>query len=264
MKKSLLALGAIVVGLVLAGASCSRQAVQVPTPSTGGGVEAQAVEIKLANNDRLGRFFTDAQGMTLYIFTKDTADKSVCEGPCLAAWPAFYGDEVIVPAGLNQNDFGVTTRSNGRNMITYKGWPLYYYYLDQKPGDVLGEGVNNVWFVVKADYGLLYSTDTANYLVDEAGKTLYYFKNDTKDKSVCAGQCLVNWPAYLDGDDFIPSTLNKSDFGEITRDGGQKQSTYKGWPLYYYIGDEKRGDKKGQGLNDVWFVIDPVALAPAK
>ena len=31
--------------------------------------------------------FTDAKGMTLYTFDKDTAGKSACNGPCAANWP---------------------------------------------------------------------------------------------------------------------------------------------------------------------------------
>ncbi|MGW8323142.1 MAG: hypothetical protein ACWGSD_16460, partial [Thermodesulfobacteriota bacterium] len=41
------------------------------------------------------------------------------------------------------------------------------------------------------------------------------------------------------------------------RDDGTKQSTFRGYPLYYWSGDEKEGDTNGQGVKNVWFVIDP-------
>ena len=44
--------------------------------------------------------------------------------------------------------------------------------------------------------------------------------------------------------------------GTITRADGTVQSTYNGWPLYYFSGDSAAGDVNGQGVNDVWWVLD--------
>lgn len=43
----------------------------------------------------------------------------------------------------------------------------------------------------------------------------------------------------------------------MTREDGAEQVTYGGWPLYHFAGDEAPGDTNGQGVNDVWFVVDP-------
>jgi alpha-glucoside transport system substrate-binding protein len=40
------------------------------------------------------------------------------------------------------------------------------------------------------------------------------------------------------------------------------QTTYKGWPLYYFVNDQAAGDTLGQGVNNVWFVIDPANFPP--
>jgi len=104
--------------------------------------------------------------------------------------------------------------------------------------------------------------EVGKYLTDAAGKTLYWFKKDAPDKSACAGPCVEKWPLYYREAVAPPAGLNTADFGAITRADGQKQSTFRGFPLYYWMGDAKPGDTAGQGLNDVWFVIDPGNFPP--
>ena len=104
-------------------------------------------------------------------------------------------------------------------------------------------------------------------LVDASGKTLYYFAKDTPGAgtSTCAGTCLAIWPAFHVTAVKISPPLNTADFGEITRADGQKQTTWKGRPLYSYANDAASGDAKGYGINNLWYVISPsgiVTLAP--
>jgi len=96
-----------------------------------------------------------------------------------------------------------------------------------------------------------------SYLVDGKGMTLYYFKNDSPGKSVCAGPCIEKWPLFYIDTVAVPPELKAGDFGTITRDDGKKQTTYKGIPLYYFGGDKVAGDTKGQGVKDIWFVVQP-------
>lgn len=95
------------------------------------------------------------------------------------------------------------------------------------------------------------------YLTDGKGMTLYIFKNDKKDKNSCTGPCLEKWPIYYDGKVKAPAGSDPMDFREFTRADGNKQTTFKGWPLYYFVGDKAPGDTNGQGMNDVWYVINP-------
>ena len=92
--------------------------------------------------------------------------------------------------------------------------------------------------------------------------TLYYFTKDSVGKSTAAGAVLANWPLFNPASFVVPSTLNVNDFSTITRDDGMKVATYKGWPLYYFINDKVSGDTNGQGLNGVWFVVDPAKFPP--
>ena len=95
------------------------------------------------------------------------------------------------------------------------------------------------------------------FLTDSKGMTLYVFRKDSPGKSVCAGPCVVKWPVYYHEKVVAPEGLNAADFGTITREDGKRQTTYKGWPLYYYEGDKAPGDFFGQGIGDVWFVAKP-------
>lgn len=88
-----------------------------------------------------------ATGMTLYTFDKDTAGsgKSACNGACATNWPPFMAADSDKPAG----DFTIVTRGDGKKQWAAKGWPLYYWAKDSKPGDKTGDGVNGVWKTAK-------------------------------------------------------------------------------------------------------------------
>lgn len=100
------------------------------------------------------------------------------------------------------------------------------------------------------------------YIADAEGKALYWFKMDTPNKSACAGACVENWPLYHRDKVIAPEGVPDDDFGTITRDDGKLQTTFRSYPLYYFAGDDKAGDTNGQGLKDVWFVIDPDNFPP--
>lgn len=95
------------------------------------------------------------------------------------------------------------------------------------------------------------------FFTDSKGMTLYIFRKDSPGKSVCNGPCIVKWPLYFREKVSTPEGVAAGDFGTITREDGKPQTTYKGWPLYYFEGDKAAGDVKGQGLGNVWFVASP-------
>ena len=95
------------------------------------------------------------------------------------------------------------------------------------------------------------------FLVDTKGVTLYWFKKDAPGMSACAGECVGKWPLYYRETVAAKDGLKTEDFGTITRDDGKKQTTYKGMPLYYFSGDKAPGDTGGNGVKDVWFVVNP-------
>jgi predicted lipoprotein with Yx(FWY)xxD motif len=91
---------------------------------------------------------TDAKGMTLYTYDKDTNNTSNCTGGCLKAWSPFLVSAGAATTSLPAN-LGTFKRTDGSMQYTWKGMPLYYFASDTKPGDVTGDGVGGVWHVVK-------------------------------------------------------------------------------------------------------------------
>jgi predicted lipoprotein with Yx(FWY)xxD motif len=101
------------------------------------------------------------------------------------------------------------------------------------------------------------SGELGEYLVDEAGLTLYVFLNDVQNSgaSVCEGDCLAAWPP-LEGAATAGDGADAGLLGTIERSDGSVQATYNGWPLYYFANDAAAGDTNGQGVNEVWYVVD--------
>ncbi|MFF2449634.1 beta-propeller fold lactonase family protein [Neobacillus sp. NPDC058068] len=100
----------------------------------------------------VGKYLADKEGMSLYYFTKDTLGVSNCSGKCLENWPPFYADNIKAVDGFHNKNFGTITREDGQKQTTYKGYPLYYFVKDQQAGDIKGQGVNNIWYVVGKDF----------------------------------------------------------------------------------------------------------------
>ena len=101
----------------------------------------------------LGQILVDAKGMSLYMFDKDEPDKSNCYEGCAVKWPPLLvnaGEQPTAGEGLTAR-LGVTERTDGTYQVTANGWPLYYWFKDVNPGDVLGQAVGDVWWVLTPD-----------------------------------------------------------------------------------------------------------------
>ncbi|MFC1456682.1 hypothetical protein ACETIH_08145 [Microvirga arabica] len=105
-------------------------------------VAQTAAPAKVADTSK-GKALVDAKGMTLYTFDRDTAGKSACNGQCAQNWPPLMAAANASASG----DWSVVTRDDGFKQWAYKGKPLYLWVKDTKPGEVTGDGVNNVWRV---------------------------------------------------------------------------------------------------------------------
>lgn len=104
---------------------------------------AQAMDPAKSMDTAAGTVLTDAKGMTLYTFDKDSAGMSACYDQCAKAWPP-----MVAPATVS-GDWSVVDRKDGIMQLAYKGQPLYLWVKDSKPGDVTGDGFKDVWHVAK-------------------------------------------------------------------------------------------------------------------
>jgi predicted lipoprotein with Yx(FWY)xxD motif len=90
-----------------------------------------------------GNALVNAKGMTLYVFDRDVAGKSNCNGPCVSNWPPLMAGADAKASG----DWTIVTRDDGGKQWAYKTKALYTFNKDAKPGDVAGDGVNSVWHI---------------------------------------------------------------------------------------------------------------------
>ena len=94
----------------------------------------------------VGGHFVDEDGMTLYIFDKDTTPgQSACTGPCASKWPAAAADSYDKASG----DWTLIPGNGGKQQWVYKGHPLYRYADDTKKGETKGDGFKGVWHTAK-------------------------------------------------------------------------------------------------------------------
>jgi predicted lipoprotein with Yx(FWY)xxD motif len=109
---------------------------------------AAGATVMISHDAKMGDFLVDSKGMTLYIFTKDTMNVSNCLGGCLKAWPPLVASGDLVAGPGVTGKLGSITRADGTKQVTYNGMPLYYWASDAKPGDMTGQGVAGVWFMM--------------------------------------------------------------------------------------------------------------------
>jgi len=134
------------------GDSGSGAASGTTSESSAAASPAQDVALTTADTD-LGTVVVDADGMTVYVFDRDTpgSGTSSCTGQCLQAWPPVVADsEDPVGDGVT-GEIGTITRDDGTRQLTLEGWPLYLWQSDTAPGDTTGQGVQGVWWVVTPD-----------------------------------------------------------------------------------------------------------------
>lgn len=135
------------------GAAATPSPTVVPSlaPAASTAAAAGAVQVNVAQDPKLGAFLSGDGGKSLYLLTADAANKSTCTGGCATAWPPFElasGATVTAGTGVTGTLATTTRADDGKAQVTYNGIPLYYFAKDAKAGDINGQGVKGVWFLV--------------------------------------------------------------------------------------------------------------------
>ncbi len=141
-------LAAVIVLGACGSAGSGGVAAPSPTPSATP-APTKAPTVKTADTT-LGKVLAAAgNGMTLYIFKRDTAGVSNCYDACATTWPPFVvTSDPVAPSDV-KGKLSTAARKDGAKQVTIDDQPLYFYNKDTKPGDVIGENVGTIWFTVK-------------------------------------------------------------------------------------------------------------------
>ena len=109
--------------------------------------------MQVAESDEYGQILVDGECRTLYVFSHDVDGEPTCIDDCAANWPPLLVPDEAVPPLADEIDpsvFSVVQHPDGA-MLKVGDWPLYYFANDAAPGDVNGQGVGGVWWVVGPD-----------------------------------------------------------------------------------------------------------------
>ena len=103
-----------------------------------------------ADNQRLvGGMNSSLPGLSLYVFDNDLGTAgSTCNDTCATNWPP-----VLVTDMEASSISGLSTvmRDNGDMQVAFMGRPLYFFAGDMAAGDVNGQGLNDVWWLVSQE-----------------------------------------------------------------------------------------------------------------
>jgi predicted lipoprotein with Yx(FWY)xxD motif len=145
------------VALLAALAACGSPQTGTASPGDApAGNTAPGVKI---GQSALGPILTDQNGRTLYAFVPDKGGPSTCQADCVASWPALTSDkDFMATDSADPKLLAEMDRPEGTHQATYGQWALYYYAGDQDPGDIDGQNVDELWFVLGADGKLIKKT----------------------------------------------------------------------------------------------------------
>jgi predicted lipoprotein with Yx(FWY)xxD motif len=114
-----------------------------------------SIEVGTAKIGKLGTVLVRGTGHALYMFAPDGGSQLACSAACQKVWPPLIAPKSGVAKaidGAKQSLIGsVKDPFNGKRVVTYDGWPLYTYVLDNAPHEATGQNValnGGYWWVL--------------------------------------------------------------------------------------------------------------------
>lgn len=118
-----------------------------------GNDDSEEVTVQVRSNSEFDEILVGPDEMTVYNFDMDTqgATESTCYDDCADAWPPLTVEDAPAAGPDVAAELTTFERDDGEMQVVANGWPLYYFANDEEPGDTAGQGVNDVWWVLRAD-----------------------------------------------------------------------------------------------------------------
>jgi predicted lipoprotein with Yx(FWY)xxD motif len=149
--------------LLVAACSSAAGATAAGAPASGNPASASTTgTVITTHSGSAGSFLTDGSGRAVYLWTKDSMDKSAASGAVVGAWPPVPAKGMVTTSGGAQaGDLGTIT---GTKQVTYDGHPLYYFAGDSGPGQTNGQGSDGFgakWWLVAPSGAQITGAETA-------------------------------------------------------------------------------------------------------
>lgn len=240
MKRPILLLASLSLVILLAACNAYGNTPAQPTTAAtqaGPTGSLDVITVNVVDNPTIGKILVNSQGMTLYLYTKDTPNTSNCYDQCATNWPPLI--VTGTPTGgadIDSAKLGTTKRTDGTLQVTYNSWPLYTYISDQTPGDTTGQNVGSVWFVI-SPAGEQISENSTNgaAVVESKGQSISIsgFAFSPADLTVHVGDT-ITWTNA----DAAPHTITADDGSFASEDlnkGGTFSFTFSKEGIYSYF-----------------------------
>jgi predicted lipoprotein with Yx(FWY)xxD motif len=138
-----LTIPAVAISLLLAACGSSSSGSSSSGGSSGAASNGgSGAGVKTASTKAVGgTVLVDNRGLTLYTLSSEQGGKLVCTSTqCVATWRPLTASGAGKPAGSIAS-LGTVKRPDGTEQVTYRGFPLYTYANDTRPGDARGQGI---------------------------------------------------------------------------------------------------------------------------
>jgi predicted lipoprotein with Yx(FWY)xxD motif len=121
-------------------------------------VAQDGATIQVATSEKYGEYLTDADGRPVYLFTTDkpagadAAEISCTSEECLNAWPLVTSSGEPQAGGIADASLIGTINYEGKTVVTYNRWPLYYFVKDEGAGEPQGHDIESFggeWYLVQ-------------------------------------------------------------------------------------------------------------------
>lgn len=121
-------------------------------------IAQDAATIQVANSEEYGEYLTDADGRAVYLFTTDkpagadAAEITCTSEECLNAWPLVTTTGEPQAGDMVDASLLGTINYEGETVVTYNGWPLYYFVKDEGADEPQGNDIESFggeWYLVQ-------------------------------------------------------------------------------------------------------------------